>query len=45
MEFDIGSIIAITVYTLIVFQVGKSFGYKAARDDLALMGKLSDSDS
>jgi len=45
MEFGIGSIIAITVYTLIVFQVGKSFGYKAARDDLARMGKLSDSDS
>jgi hypothetical protein len=45
MEFGIGSIIAITVYTPIVFQVGKSFGYKAARDDLARMGKLSDSDS
>ena len=45
MEFGIGSIITISVYTLIIFQVGKSFGYKAARDDLARMGKLSDSDS
>ena len=45
MEFGISSIIAISVYTWIIFQEGKSFGYKAARDDLARMGKQSESDS
>ena len=45
MEFGIGSIIAISVYTLIIFQVGKSFGYKVAKDDLARIVKPSDSDS
>ena len=45
MEFGIRSNIAISVYTLIIFQVGKSFGYKAARDDLVRIVKPSDSDS
>ncbi|WP_158268428.1 hypothetical protein [Limnohabitans sp. Hippo4] len=45
MEFGIGSIVVIAIYTIIIFQMGKSFGYKAARDDLARMGKLSDTDN
>lgn len=45
MELGIGSIVAISIYTYIIFQMGRSYGYKAARDDLARMGKLSDSDN
>jgi hypothetical protein len=44
MEFGIGSIVVISIYTFIIFQMGKSYGYKAARDDLARMGKLSETD-
>lgn len=45
MEFGIGSLVGIAIYSYIIFQVGKSYGYKSARDDLARMGKLSETDN
>lgn len=45
MEFSMGSFVVVCIYSFIVFKMGKSYGYKAARDDLARIGKLADSDS
>jgi hypothetical protein len=41
---DIGLWIGIVVYGFVMFKIGRSYGYSAARDDLKNKGQLSDTD-
>ena len=44
MDFGIGSIIGISIYTYVIFKIGHSYGYKSARDDLENNGRLKPTD-
>jgi hypothetical protein len=44
MDFDVFTLIGISIYTYIIFKIGKSYGYKAARDDLKINGSLKPTD-
>ena len=44
MDLGIGTIIGISVNTYIIFKIGHSSGYNAARNDLKNIGRLKDTD-